>query len=289
MPVYNCGRTLDAAVRSILNQTFIDWELLLVDDGSTDETLSVARGYKDPRIRVFTDGLHQGLVARLNQAVGLSRGKYFARMDGDDVSYPERLALQVEYLEGHSEIDLLGGGMLVFGRGGGVLGTHANPNTHEDICRRPWAGFYLAHPTWMGRREWFDRNRYRTEAVRCEDQDLLLRTYEKSRFAAVPEIVLGYREEELSLRKNLVARRSFVRSVVREAIAKRQYAIAAGVIIEQVLKGLTECVAIGTGLRYRVLRNRALAVDEGAMRRWMEVWEEVQAEQQAERRLEASA
>jgi glycosyltransferase involved in cell wall biosynthesis len=276
MPVYNCGRMLDAAVRSILNQTFSEWELLLVDDGSTDETLSVARGYKDPRIRVLSDGSHQGLVARLNQAVGLSRGKYFARMDGDDVSYPERLALQVEYLEGHSEIDLLGGGILVFGSGGGVLGTHANPSSHEDICRRPWAGFYLAHPTWMGRREWFLKNRYRTEAVRCEDQDLLLRTYEKSRFAAVPEIVLGYREEELSLRKNLVARRSFVRSVVREAIAKRHYAIAAGVIIEQALKGLTECVAIGTGLRYRVLRSRAMPVDDGAMREWAGVWEKVQ-------------
>jgi glycosyltransferase involved in cell wall biosynthesis len=289
MPVYNCGRTLDAAVRSILNQTFSEWELLLVDDGSTDGTLRMAGGYKDPRIRVFTDGLHRGLVARLNQAVGLSRGKYFARMDGDDVSYPERLALQVEFLERHSDIDLLGGGILVFDSGGGVLGTHANPNRHEDICRRPWAGFYLAHPTWMGRREWFHKNGYCLEAVRCEDQDLLLRTYEKSRFAAVPEIVLGYREEELSLRKNLVGRRSFVRSVVREAIAKRRYAIAAGVILEQALKGLTECVAVGTGLRYRVLRNRALPVDEAAKRRWMEVWEEVQAEEQAERRLEASA
>lgn len=289
MPVYNCEGTLDAAVRSILNQTFSEWELLLVDDGSTDETLNEARGYKDPRIRVFTDGLHQGLVARLNQAVGLSRGKYFARMDGDDVSYPERLALQVEYLEGHSEIDLLGGGILVFGSGGGVLGTHANPSSHEDICRRPWAGFYLAHPTWMGRREWFRNHRYRSEAVRCEDQDLLLRTYDKSLFAALPEIVLGYREEELSLRKNLIGRCSFVRSVVREAIAKRRYAIAAGVIIEQALKGLTECVAVGTGLDYGILRHRALPVDEATKRRWMEVWEEVQAEQQAAQRLEASA
>ena len=166
--------------------------------------------------------------------------------------------------------------MLVFGRGGGVLGTHANPSSHEDICRRPWKGFYLAHPTWMGRSEWFREHPYRPGAVRCEDQDLLLRTYEKSRFAAVPKIVLGYREEELSLRKNLVARRSFVRSVVREAIAKRYYAIAAGVIVEQALKGLTECVAIGTGLRYQVLRNRAMPVDEGAMREWAGVWEKVQ-------------
>ena len=275
MPVYNCAATLDTAVRSILNQTFSKWELLLVDDGSTDETPCAARAYRDPRIRVFADGLHQGLVARLNQAIGLSCGKYFARMDGDDVSYPERLALQVRYLEEHAEIDLLGGRMLVFGRGGQVLGAQENRTTHEDICRRPWAGLRLAHPTWIGRMEWFRKHLYSLKAVRCEDQDLLLRVYENSRFAALSEIVVGYREE-LSLRKNVAGRRSFVRSVVREAIPKRQYAIAAGVIVEQILKGLVECVAIGTGLRYRILRNRALPVDEAAMRRWMEVWEEVQ-------------
>ena len=276
MPVYNCAATLDTAVRSILNQTFSKWELLLVDDGSTDETLCAARASRDPRIRVFADGLHQGLVARLNQAIGLSRGKYFARMDGDDVSYPERLALQVRYLEEHAEIDLLGGRMLVFGRGGQVLGAQENRTTHEDICRRPWAGLRLAHPTWIGRMEWFRKHLYRSNAVRCEDQDLLLRTYQNSRFAALSEIVVGYREEELSLRKNVAGRRSFVRSVVRKAIPKRQYAIAAGVIVEQILKGLAECVAIGTGLPYRILRNRALPVDEAAVRRWMEVWDEVQ-------------
>lgn len=124
--------------------------------------------------------------------------------------------------------------------------------------------------------EWFRKHLYRSDALRCEDQDLLLRTYESSCFAALSEIVVGYREEELSLRKNLTGRRSFARSVVRESIAKRQYAIAAGVIIEQVLKGLAECVAVSTGLRYRILRNRALPVDEGAVREWMEVWEEVQ-------------
>jgi hypothetical protein len=141
----------------------------------------------------------------------------------------------------------------------------------------------------MGRREWFHKNQYRTEAVRCEDQDLLLRTYEKSRFAAVPQIVLGYREEELSLRKNLVARRSFVWSALREAFQKRNYWIGFSALIEHTLKGLTECVAVGTGLDYRILRHRALPVDEAAKRRWMEVWEEVQAEQQGARRLEASA
>jgi glycosyltransferase involved in cell wall biosynthesis len=276
MPVYNCAATLEAAIRSIVNQTFVDWELLLVDDGSTDETLHVARSCADARIRVFSDGRHRGLAARLNQAIEVSRGKYFARMDGDDISYPERVLLQVRYLEEHTAVDLLGGRMLVFGRGGQVLGAQENRTTHEDICRRPWAGLRLAHPTWMGRMDWFRKHLYRSDTLRCEDQELLLRTYENSCFAALSEIVVGYREEELSLRKNLTGRRSFARCVVREAMPKRQYGIAAGVVIEQGLKGLTECVAIATGLRYSVLWNRALPVDEAAVRRWLEVWGQVQ-------------
>ena len=272
MPSYNCAPTLDAAVRSILNQTFCDWELLLIDDGSTDGTLDIARKYPDPRICVYADGSHAGLVARLNQAIELGRGKYFARMDGDDVSYPDRLELQVEFLEKHQEIDLLGGGLLIFGRNGRVLGTREQRITHEQICRRPWAGFYLAHPTWLGKMDWFRRHRYRPDAVRCEDQDLLFRTYANSQFAALPEIVLGYREAELSLRKILLGRRSFARLVVREAFRKNQHLIGVAAAVEQALKGFIDCVAIGTGLGYRILKHRALPVDEAVIRRWMEVF-----------------
>jgi len=287
LPVYNCAATLDLAIQSILNQTFCDWELLVVDDGSTDGTIDVARAYSDPRIRFFADGSHQGLAIRLNQTIDLGQGKYFARMDGDDVSYPERLALQVSYLEEHAEIDLLGGGILVFGRGGEVLGARESRTTHEQICRRPWAGFYLAHPTWLGRLEWFRKHSYRSEAVRCEDQDLLLRTYENSRFAALSEVVLGYREAELSLRKILLGRRSFVRSAFREGSQTGNYLIGVGALVEHTLKGFAECVAIGTGLGYRVLRHRALPVDDATKRRWTEVWQEAQTERRSARKAES--
>jgi glycosyltransferase involved in cell wall biosynthesis len=285
LPVLNCERTVKTAIRSILQQTYSNWELLLIDDGSTDMTVEIARSFKDVRIRVIADGVHKGLPVLLNEAISLSTGEFFARMDGDDVSYPERLALQVEYLEHHPQIDLLGGSVLVFGHGGQPLGTRKTRISHAQICGRPWAGFDLAHPTWMGRMEWFRKHHYRSDAGRCCDQDLLLRTYESSCFAVLPEIVLGYREEKLSLRKILADRRSFMWSVVREAISKRQYAIAAAAIIEQALKGLTDCVAIGTGLGYRILRHRALSVEEATKRRWIEVWEEVQIEHQAARKF----
>jgi glycosyltransferase involved in cell wall biosynthesis len=284
MAVLNCQATLAQAIQSILNQTFSDWELLVVDDGSSDETVRIARGYCDRRIRVFCDGSHRGLVARLNQAVDLSRGRYFARMDGDDVSYPQRLALQIEHLERHSEIALLGGAVMVLGRGGQILGTRECRTTHEHICRRPWGGLQLAHPTWMGQTEWFRKHPYRSEAVRCEDQDLLLRTYECSRFAALPEIVLGYREEMVSLKKILVGRFSFVCSFLRRAIPRRDYPLAVAAVVNQSLKGLIDIVAVSTGLSHKILRHRALPVDEAAKLRWLEVWEAVQTEHDEERR-----
>jgi glycosyltransferase involved in cell wall biosynthesis len=282
MPVRNCESTVGPAIQSILNQTFSDWELLIIDDGSSDQTVNLARAYSDPRIRVFADGKHEGLVARLNQAIGLSRGRYFARMDGDDISYPERLTLQVEFMARHPETDLVGGGILTFGSRGRALGIRKNRTTHGDICRRPWAGLCLGHPTWLGRMEWFRTHLYRSNAIRCEDQDLLLRTHETSRFAAVPEIVLGYREERLSLENILVGRKSFVRSVLHQARSKRQYRVMIMATIEHVAKGLVDCVAISTGLNHRLLRQRAMPMRETMLRRWKEVWEEVQVTAQCQ-------
>src|SRR5512135_1398022 len=108
MPVRNNEATLALAIRSILEQTYTNWELLLIDDGSSDGTLRVMRGFTDERIRIFSDGLSLGLPDRLNQAIDASRGEYFARMDGDDVSYPRRLGRQVDYLRHHPQVDLVG-------------------------------------------------------------------------------------------------------------------------------------------------------------------------------------
>ena len=148
MPVFNCEKTLNIAVQSILNQTYSNWELILIDDGSEDKTLEIANSFQDSRIKVIADGRNQQLPIRLNQAIALSRGKYFARMDGDDVSYPERLQRQVEYLEQHPEIDLLGTGSINF-RDGKATGAVQLEESHAGICARPWSSFILLHPTWM--------------------------------------------------------------------------------------------------------------------------------------------
>lgn len=272
MPIFNCEKTLRAAINSVLNQTYSNWELILIDDGSKDRTLSVAKSFNDSRIKVISDNLNLKLPHRLNQIITISRGKYFARMDGDDVSYPERLQTQVEYLENHPNVDILGTQILIFDGDGNSRGKSALTQSHQEICCRPWAGFSLAHPTWMGKLEWFSAHKYRQEAIRMEDYDLLLRTYKTSRFACLPQILLGYRVASLSLKNNLTARYNIATALLEKTFVDKDYLFAFGVF-EQVAKAIVDIFAISTGLNFQILRHRTgIPLDEAELDRWKQIW-----------------
>jgi len=275
MPAFNCEKTLAIAVRSILSQTHSNWELLFMEDGSDDRTLELAGSFCDPRISVVTDHLHKGLVPRLNQAVAMGRGKYFARMDADDVSYPERLERQVDYLERHSEIDLLGSSMLVFNGDGAAIGCRPLPEGHDEICERPWDGFYIAHATWMGRMPWFRAHPYDAKAVLAEDQVLLLRSHYTSCFASLPETLYGCREE-LDLSKILRGRYGFATAVFQEFLKREKYVVAAAAFLKQLAKACVDVFAIQTGLNYIVLAHRARPLSPASLQRWVEVWSQLQ-------------
>jgi len=274
MPVYNGAKTLRPAVRSLQHQAYRNWELILIDDGSADATVSIARDCRDERVVILADGERRGHGSRLNQAIDMARGKYVARMDQDDISFPQRLVKQVEWLEANPEIDLLGTAALVFNDEGAIKGLFPFDKSHAGICSRPWGGFYLPHPSWMGRIEWFKEYRYGgAEVFRAEDQDLLLRSYRSSTFACLPEILFGYRQNELPIASVLAGRRSFRRAVVREALRNGQYGHIPLVYIEQALKGAAERIIVTLGLEPYLLRHRAKPVmDVDLQRRWQEVW-----------------
>lgn len=277
MPVFNCEKTLESSVQSILNQTYTNWELFLIDDGSKDQTLDIAKSFQDQRIKVVSDGTNQQLPSRLNQAIKLSNGKYFARMDGDDISYPERFQRQVAYLEGHPEIDLLGAVTMIFDEDGQATGVSARQESHAAICARPWSGFSLAHPTWMGKTTWFSQYQYRPDAIRMEDYDLLLRSYQNSRFASLPDILLGYRVASLSLNKIFNARYHLGTTLGKKAIADKNYMFAYGAL-EQIAKTLLETFAITTGLDFRILRHRTGSpIEATELAQWQEIWHQCHA------------
>ncbi|MBD2308798.1 glycosyltransferase family 2 protein [Chroococcidiopsis sp. FACHB-1243] len=273
LPVLNSEKTLKAAICSILNQTYCNWELIIIDDGSKDRTLSVAQSFQDPRITVIADGLHMNLSHRLNQAISLAKGKYFARMDGDDISYPERLEAQVRYMEKHPNIDLLATRTIVFDKDGHSRGCTFATESHAEICSRPWSGFPLAHPTWLGKLEWFLTHQYRENAIRMEDYDLLLRTYKTSCFSCLPQILLGYRVESLSLKKILASRYHHCITLMNKAFFEKDYLLAVGVV-EQAIKALVDIFAIATGLNFKLLRHRAGSpVNQVDLIKWEATWD----------------
>jgi glycosyltransferase involved in cell wall biosynthesis len=225
MPVYNAGPHLRLALLSIIRQSFSDWELLLIDDGSTDGSVDAVADILDSRIRVIQDGRNLGLAARLNQAIDMARGRYFARMDQDDISHPERLARQVALLESDPSLDVVATRCLTISEDNRILELMPWRENHEDICRRPWLGFYLPHPTWMGKTTWFRAYRYASPAPYfCEDQELLLRAHLTSRFRVIPQVLLAYRvRDRLNLKKAWRTRKTLYGFQCRYFMGKGQF------------------------------------------------------------------
>jgi glycosyltransferase involved in cell wall biosynthesis len=224
LPVRDGARTLALAMLSVLEQSFGDFELLVLDDGSVDASADIALRFGDPRVRLLRDGIKRGLAARLNQGIDAATGRYIARMDADDVCFPGRFARQVARLNAESSLDLVACRALIFDDSGAATGLSPHRLSHEALCAQPWNGFYLVHPSWMGRAGWFRRYRYQTpELVRAQDQELLLRAYPDSRFAVLDEILLGYRMGPIALRKILSARRCLLAAQSTRFAQRRQW------------------------------------------------------------------
>lgn len=275
LAVKNAERTLSLAVRSIVAQTYPHWELLVADDGSSDATLEILRGFRDKRIRILAHKHSLGLAARLNELTELSRGKYFARMDGDDFAFSDRLAGQVRFLERHPEVDLLGCGTINFEGEGTIVGKSRVATTHEEICRYPWRGFPLSHPTWMGRGDWFRENKYEARLPRAQDFDLLLRTFPTSRFHCLAEPLLGYRVEQLTMSRQFRSRTNVIRILLRHTTRPGGARFFCGAV-EHALKFGLDSIAILTGLRFKLLRHRALPVPHSEREIFLRNWAALQ-------------
>jgi glycosyltransferase involved in cell wall biosynthesis len=271
MPFYNAERTIGASIRSILLQSYSHWELLLCDDGSCDASREVARSFGDPRISVWGDRRRLQLASRLNECIERASGEYVARMDADDIAYPQRLEKQLRFLEAHPEVDLTGGWAVLFADAGAPVGKRADPAAHREIARRPLYSFKLIHPTFMGKTSWFRRFRYRDDAIRCEDHDLLFRACATSRFANLPEIVLGYRQDSINLRKSLRSRWMWSRCAGSYLNAAGRLRVGA----VEVLKSCRDVLAVATRADTAWLRSRSAALTDEELQEWRQVWASV--------------
>ena len=207
MGIYNCAPYLDEAIESIIDQTCKNWELIMCDDGSSDGTLAVAEKYaaRDDRIRVIKNEKNLGLNKTLNRCLKEASGDIIARMDGDDISLPDRFEKEIAFLDEHPEFSVVSSPMIYFDENGEFRrakgGREPSP---EDFAK----GTPISHAPCMVRREAFDAVGGYAESVdriRVEDWDLWLRMYAKGfRMYSLPECLYKMRDD-----RNAYARRKF--------------------------------------------------------------------------------
>jgi glycosyltransferase involved in cell wall biosynthesis len=232
LPVYNAGRYLRTTLDSVLAQTFTDFEVIAIDDGSTDDSPAILSAYRDPRIRVVKHPHNRGLIATLNEGIELARGRYIARMDSDDVMHPDRLAKQVKALEEDTGSAVLATFVRTVNADGDVVGEwdvdRATANEASIRAMLPRTNC-IAHPSVMVRRSALGDLRYDPRQPGHEDWDLWLRMLARGlRIAKLAEPLLDYRIHTESImgaqkrsmpleRRLLVARHRFLTGALLRA------------------------------------------------------------------------
>ena len=220
MSAYNAAAYLRESIDSILAQTFGDWEFIIIDDGSTDDTLSILRAYesRDKRFRIISRA-NTGLTKALNEALGHVRGEFIARMDGDDISLPQRFEREIAYMREHPDCVLLGAQIELVDPLGLKIAIDHRKLDHDEIDAELLAGKggSIVHPVAMMRTDAVKKiGGYQEHYNNSEDLDLFLRLAEVGRIANLPEVLLKYRrhpesvshqkyENQWKLKKQIVA------------------------------------------------------------------------------------
>ena len=197
MTVYNSERYLGAAIESVLNQTFIDFELVILDDFSVDSSWEIIQRYakQDERIIAVKNEKNLGGCENLNKGLRLLKGKYMARHDNDDVSLPDRLQKQFDFLEAHPEVGVVGGSIEIVDIDGKRIGKRTYNLSDHDIRRKIFRYSPFAHPLVMVRKSALDQAGcfYDPSFAPADDYELWFRMGKITKFANLPDVLLKYR------------------------------------------------------------------------------------------------
>lgn len=219
MPVYNAEKFLSASIKSILDQSFTDFEFIIYNDGSSDKSLDIIQSFKDSRITLVNAEKNQGYLGYLNDGIERANGKYIARMDADDIAYPERFARQVAFLEANPDVGACGTWAMRF------TGDVQDPETatvwevekeHDAIIKAGLMRVPLIHPTAMYSVAVVRGNgvRYRIDRYPAEDYQFWYDIGKVSRLANIPEVLLKYRDHGHNISKTS-DRQQFIACTVR--------------------------------------------------------------------------
>lgn len=197
MPVYNCEEYIESAIQSVLNQTFSDFELIIIEDHSTDSTLSIVKSFSDKRIQVITHRKNMGIIRSLNEGILVAKGQYIARMDGDDICIPTRFEKEIEYFRKYPSISLVSTSALLINRYGESCGhwdEDLKYKSEGDLLNNLVKTNCIVHPTILVKKEIIQRYRYLPNTEGYEDYILWLRMVSNREvFIKIYEDLLMYR------------------------------------------------------------------------------------------------
>ncbi len=200
MPVKDAGKFVVEAVESIQNQTYKNWEMIVVDDGSTDETGKILKKFakKDKRIMVITNKISRGIGASLNLALAKTKGKYIARMDGDDIALSNRLATQVSYLQRYRNIVAVGGQVEMIDSESEIFAYKHFPTDPHRLREMIMWMVPLQHPVMMARASVYKKCRYDENFKTAEDVEMFLQLMRYGELGNVSQVVYQYRKADTS-------------------------------------------------------------------------------------------
>ena len=217
IPFYNAEKYLADAIRSVFAQTHQDWELLLIDDGSTDQSLSIANSVKDARVMVFSDGKNKKLAGRLNEVTHLASYDYIVRMDADDLMLPNRIEKQLAILLEH-DVDIVTSGVYSVLNDLTIVGTRgsAYQEVHfQEVLSRKVG---ITHAALIAKKSWYQRNHYDETLSIAQDLDLWLRTSKKKdlKIISLKDPLYIYREEDNVTEKKMLRAYKNERNMIRK-------------------------------------------------------------------------
>ena len=206
IPFFNAEKYLALCIDSVLAQTHKNWELILIDDGSTDKSLEIALSYKDKRIRVLSDGLNKKLPARLNEIIEVSQYDYIARMDADDIMSPFRIQLQLEYLINYPHIDLVSTSLYSISNDNelnGVRTCRLSSPTKKQVLL---GSSGIVHASLLVRKNWYKRNKYNEKIYTAQDYELWVSAMIKNdlKVGFLQDYLYYYREEDNVTKKKML-------------------------------------------------------------------------------------
>lgn len=221
MPVYNAEKYLRFAIESILNQDFPDFEFIIINDGSTDNSKEIILSYDDKRIRYIENEKNLKLIATLNLGLSLCQGKYIARMDADDVSDKRRFLKQIAFLEAHQNCVLLGTSANVINKYNEIKGRIMQPSSNDKLQISLLFTNPFLHPSVVIRKSVLDTLIYDEKAIHTEDYLLWTQIADKGTVANLDECLLNYRwhDSNVSVQES-VAQENLKSNIVRRQLEK---------------------------------------------------------------------